>query len=238
MELYYKNSHCWAPYTRKFAYVDFQKNTAPTKWITRHGVIPFLKTRPIYSYRIGISATHAKEYFCGEVVDRLYMFNVSYKNEKKTFYVTRHFLYNDKYELICVLLRNRYMNDIVGDTFMLLIRDDSYNTKPVQAIMSEFKKYFNVDVCITNRIRMHSIIDELISVPISKIEDAFGAVLERYNGWFDINRREEIKGWLQEIQTEEKDTEQNNSMQELSENLDSLNVPQADSEADSTTTQR
>ena len=237
MELYYKNSHCWAPYTRKFAYVDFQRNSAPTKWVTRRCVIPFLKRTPTYSYRTGISAAYAKEYFCGEVADKLYMFNVRSKNEKETFYVTRHFLYNDKYELICVLLRNRYMDDI-GNTFMLLIRDDSYNTKPVQAIMSEFKKYFNVDICITNRIRMHAIIDELIQVPIPEVEDVFGALLVRYNGWFDIDRREEIKGWLQEIQTEEKDIEQNNSMQELSENSDSLNVPQADSEADSTTTQR
>lgn len=238
MELYYKSNYCWAPYTRKFAYVNFDKNTTPTKWIARYGILPYLTDAPLYTYRTGISAANAKEYFCGEIGDRLYMFNVSYKNEKSTFYVTRHFLYNDKYELICVLLRNRYKNGIWGDTFMLLIRDDSYNIKPVQAIICEFKKYANVDICITNRIRMHAIIDELIPVSIPKVEDVFDAVLVRYNGWFDINRREEIKGWLQEIQTEEKDIEQNNSMQELSENLDSLNVLQVDSEADSTTMQR
>lgn len=238
MELYYKNSYCWAPYTRKFAHVGFDKNTAPTKWIVRYGILPYLIDIIYYTYRTGIPAAYAKEYFCGEIGDRLYRFNVSYKNEKSTFYVTRHLLYNDKYELICVLLRNRYLNDVLGNTFMLLIRDDSYNMKPVQAIMCEFKKYANVDICITNRIRMHAIIDELIPVSIPKVEDVFNAVLARYNGWFDTNRREEIKGWLQEIQTEEKDIEQNNSTQELSENSDSLNVLQVDSEADSTTMQR
>ena len=150
MKLYNKDSYCWVPYTRKYSYTDFGRNTAPTKWIARRGVVPYWTNTPYFYYKTGVAAANAKDYFCSDKFDRVYRFTVSYKNEKNTFYVTRHFLYNDKYELICILLRNRYKNDILGDMFMLLIRDDACDTKPVQAIIHEFKKYSNVDICITN----------------------------------------------------------------------------------------
>ena len=238
MELYQKDSYKWAPHTSKYAYVDFKESTAPTRWIARRGDIPFLYYEPIYIHQSGIKPTNAKDYFCSDIEDKIYKFTVSNKGEKKLFFVTRHYLFNEESELVCILLRSRYLNNVLGNTFMLLVRDDSWNIKPVQAIVNEFKGYANVDINITNRLRMCSIINELIPVKIPKVTDILEAIMIKLNSWFDLNRREQIKGWLQEIQTEEKGTEQNNSTQEFLETLDSLNVLPADSEADSMTTQR
>ena len=239
MNLYSNNYYeADVPYTRKYSRIRYTSKNIPTQWEFIENFNPYLAYSPYFYHSTGISKAIVSKLFFGPDLfcQKIYRFT----NNKGFYYVTRNCIYDNNYDIACIMVKS--YNE---ENYTLLIRQDIYYNKSlnkqIKQVEEKASSFDNVDICIVNRYRLNEFLNKVIDIRHSfNTEEVLDAIITNLCGYLTETEREElkVKEWFQEIQTEEKDTEQNSSTQELLETLDSLNALLADSEADSTTTQR
>lgn len=156
-----------------------------------------------------------------------------------TYYIGNSLIFDSQGSLLCAFLIDDFA-DIDKAKFILLIRSDTLGMKglsrEINLIIDSYRVYSNVDIMLVTRERIMELVNEQREVNKQGMELLYALDREVE---FDINTLEEWYNELEEeTQTEKKDTELNEDTQNILGTLDSLDALLADTQADSTTTQR
>ena len=171
------------------------------------------------------------------------IFYIDIKDRKtgaiSTYYIGNSLIFDSQGSLLCAFLVDDFA-DVDEAKFVLLIRSDTLGMKglsrEINLIIDSYRVYSNVDIMLVTRERIMELVNEQREVNRQDMELLYA--LSNEVG-FDINTLEEWYNELEEeTQTEKKDTELNEDTQNILETLDSLSALPADTQADSTTTQR
>lgn len=161
-----------------------------------------------------------------------------------TYYIGNSLIFDSQGSLLCAFLKDDFAN-VDKAKFVLLVRNDTLGIKglsrEINLIIDYYRVYSNVDIMLVTRERIMELVNEQREVNRQGIELLYTLGMEVVNEQVvvDINTLEEWYNELEEeTQTEKKDTELNEDTQNILETSDSLNALQADTPADSTTTQR